>query len=827
MRLKTFLWTQALTLVAFLLPGGMDLHAQAQAPHILFIAVDDLKPTLGCYGDTLAHTPHIDALAARGVTFTNAHCQQAVCAPSRVSLLTSRYPDQTRVWDLNTQMRDMDPDMVTLPQYLIGMGYRTSGTGKVFDSRSVDGNRDAPSWSVSFRNNWDPRYYSPEYGKPVQYFYASAHSRDTVAFLEAEAASQGVSDVFSYVKERYHPSVERAEVPFDAYADGAIANVGLELLEESAASGKPFFLAVGFHRPHLPFNAPGEFWDLWDRSDFSVAPFQEPSQGGPSIAYHNFSELRSYTDIPSSGPLSEDKQLELIHAYYAATAYIDSMVGLLLARLDELGLRENTLVVLWGDHGWHLGDHELWCKHSNFEQATRSPLIIAAPGLDLAGSSSSSPVEFTDIAPTLLELSGIQIPGYFEGESLLPVLEDTLARIREAALSQYPRQGKMGYTLRSERYRYTRWQNDDGSAYARELYDYEEDPLERVNLVTNPMLQDLVTHMDSLLLSRMDVPSTQHKIRFQIFSGDDGRPMEGVNVNMASEALQSDGNGLVGYTHHSGLHQVGFSAEGYLGLDTAFLIDRDTLIQVLLEAEVPSHEVEMVLKDRHSDKHLINALVALDGMEFRSDAQGQLSFRARQGWQVIQIQKTNYAPITDTLQVSRDTSLLYLMEALVASVKVRLLDGSTPVNKATVHMAGQSQETGSLGTATFSDLETGTSYAYQVEKEAYEPVEGQLSLLADTTLHIQLSKVTSFRELNALGGFRAWPNPASRELNLRIAEGTGRGSLCLLDMQGKIILKKDLDEGKHRLNLEVCPRGACVLQFTNEQMNHSSLLLIF
>ena len=223
------------------------------------------------------------------------------------------------------------------------------------------------------------------------------------------------------------------------------------------SAGKPFFLAVGFQRPHLPFNAPKEFWDLYQREDFKLAEFQQQAKNSPSIAYHNFDELRSYTDIPNRGNISAEKQLELIHAYYASISYIDFLVGKLTQRLEELNLADNTIIVLWGDHGWHLGDHNLWCKHSNFEEATRSPLIISYPGQPNAGKTYTHPAEFADIATTLCELSGLKVPVDFEGESLIPAFNNPELKIQEGALSQYPRNQYMGYSLRTERYRYTKW----------------------------------------------------------------------------------------------------------------------------------------------------------------------------------------------------------------------------------------------------------------------------------------------------------------------------------------------------------------------------------
>ncbi|MCK4749323.1 MAG: sulfatase [Bacteroidales bacterium] len=460
--------------ILLLLFPGTHFGQGTDKMNILFIAVDDLKPVLGCYGDTLVHSPNIDAIAGEGMTFTRNYCQQAVCAPSRVSLMTSRYPDQTRVWDLETRMRNMDPGIVSLPQYLRQYGYRTAATGKIFDSRSVDEQRDSPSWSIPWGKPWDIRYYSPVTGKP-SYFYASTKAKDTIALLQAEAVQLGV-DQQTYVRERYFPPFESAKVPVDAYVDGAIAKVGIELMEQLAASGDPFFLGIGFNRPHLPFNAPTQFWDLYNREDFSLAPFRQQATGSPSIAYHTSGELRSYTGIPATGEVPDGTQLELIHGYYAAISWIDHLVGQVMERLNELGLADNTIIVLWGDHGWHLGEKRHWSKSTLWEESTRAPLMIMAPGFK--SGRCSTPVSFLDIYPTLVELAGLEANPDLEGISLVPMMKNTNAERERPALTTH---GKGNHSLRTKRWRYTVY-NDGGE----ELYDHENDVMEWNNLADDP-----------------------------------------------------------------------------------------------------------------------------------------------------------------------------------------------------------------------------------------------------------------------------------------------------------------------------------------------------
>lgn len=463
----------------------------AQELNVLFIPVDDLKPLLGAYGDTLVKTPNIDRLAKSGTVFLNTSCQQAICGPSRASLLTGMYPDQTQVWDLRTKMRDINPDIVTIPQYFKAQGYTTAGVGKTFDSRCVDNGKfmDKPSWSIPYLKVKAKKYANPEVN---------------AAWEKAKKLVEGQQFKVNYMRTKAisdlggplcRPSTESMDVPDETYFDGAHARAGVQLLEQLANEAQPFFLSVGFSKPHLPFVAPKKYWDMYDPNTIPLASFTGQAENSPEIAYKgsNLGEISAYSDIPNEGPLSKDKQIELLHGYMAATTYVDAQVGLLLDALKALGIEDNTLVILWGDHGFHLGDHGLWTKHTNFEQAVRSPLIISAPQ-GLSPNSSNSPTEFVDIFPTLCELTKLEIPSHLPGKSLVPIMKDPSTSIRFAALSQYPRgYRRMGYTLRSERFRYVKWMNinykkgeREGKLIATELYDYENDPLETVNLSKNP-----------------------------------------------------------------------------------------------------------------------------------------------------------------------------------------------------------------------------------------------------------------------------------------------------------------------------------------------------
>lgn len=455
---------------------------QKTKPNILFIAVDDLKPILGCYGNTLVKTPNIDRLAKMATVFNSNYCQQAVCGPTRASIMTGKRPDNTGVWDLKTKMRDVNPDILSLPQHLITQGYSTQGVGKIYDSRCVDDAMDAPSWSVQYYNYFksEDRFYPKDLGAPLSGQYQSPESKKLAEKFRLEAEAKGMSkkEITDYVSKSVKPAVECVDVPDNAYNDGANALRAIEILEKLKSEIQPFFFAVGFSKPHLPFVAPKKYWDLYKREDMPVAAFQEQPKNSVDVAFHNSGEIRAYTDIPPLLSFTDqkeygltlpiDKQKELIHGYYAAISFMDAQVGKVLDKLDALGLTENTIIVLWGDHGWHLGDHNLWCKHTNFEQATRTPLIIAAPGIK--ATTSNAPSEFVDVFPTICDLAGVKIPDVVDGKSLKPLMDKTAQSVKDFSISQYPRSGTkseterqgyasskvMGYSLRDKRYRYTR-----------------------------------------------------------------------------------------------------------------------------------------------------------------------------------------------------------------------------------------------------------------------------------------------------------------------------------------------------------------------------------
>jgi arylsulfatase A-like enzyme len=508
---------------------------QKTKPNILFIAVDDLKPILGCYGNTLVKTPNIDRLAKIGTVFQSNYCQQAVCGPTRASIMTGKRPDNTGVWDLKTKMRDVNPDILSLPQHLISQGYSTQGVGKIYDSRCVDDAMDGPSWSVPYYNYFktEERFYPKDLGAPLSGQYQSPESKKLAEKFRLEAEAKGMSkkEITDYVSKSVKPAVECVDVPDNAYNDGANALRAIEILEKLKSEVQPFFFAVGFSKPHLPFVAPKKYWDLYKREDMPVAAFQEQPKNSVDVAFHNSGELRAYTDIPSLLSFTDqkdygltlplDKQKELIHGYHAAISFMDAQVGKVLDKLDALGLTENTIIVLWGDHGWHLGDHNIWCKHTNFEQATRTPLIISAPGI--ASSASNSPSEFVDVFPTICDLAGVKIPDEVDGKSLKPLMNKSAKSVKDFSVSQYPRSGTkseterqgyasskvMGYSLRDQRYRYTIWMGNDFRStkpfnadliVGTELYDYDKDPNETINVSEDAAYQSVAKDLKAKIL---------------------------------------------------------------------------------------------------------------------------------------------------------------------------------------------------------------------------------------------------------------------------------------------------------------------------------------
>jgi arylsulfatase A-like enzyme len=445
--------------------------------NVLFVPVDDLRPQLGCYGVNWIQTPNIDSLASSGVVMDRAYCQQAVCAPSRASVLSGCRPDTTGIYDLATPLRTAMPEVLTLPQHFKRNGYTTVSIGKVYHHAQDD----LEGWSkppFQSTGDWQGRGYL------------------TDEAIEAMTKHAPVRAARGDTRPGVGPAYEAADVDDEGYHDGLDAGAAIRALRELHEADSPFFLAVGFHKPHLPFNAPKRYWDLYTPTELPLAPNRFEPEGAPSFALTDFGELRGYFGIPREGDIPEDLAQTLIHGYAACVSYMDAQLGRVLAELHRLDLWKDTAVMLWGDHGWKLGEHNSWCKHTNFEIDTRAPLIVRAPGVAAEGAHASGLVEFVDMYPTLCELCGIEVPNHVEGSSFLPLLANPAQEWKPAVFSQYPRGEVMGYTMRTNRYRYTEWKaNKDGSVAAREVYDHESDPQENVNIAesADPNLIDTLS----------------------------------------------------------------------------------------------------------------------------------------------------------------------------------------------------------------------------------------------------------------------------------------------------------------------------------------------
>ncbi|MBM4154612.1 MAG: iduronate-2-sulfatase [Lentisphaerae bacterium] len=467
-------------------PGSASAAAAAAPrPNVLLICVDDLKPLLGCYGDPRVKTPGIDRLAARGVVFERAFCNQAVCAPSRNALMTGLRPATIGIYDLATNFRKAVPDAVTVAQHFKAHGYRTEAMGKIMHVGHGN-HEDAASWTVP---HWKPGggYALPANQEATKQEQARARAAGAPATQPASKAKGA--------------STECADVADNVYGDGQIADEAVRRLQTAAKTpGEPFFMGVGFLKPHLPFCAPKKYWDLYKESDFPLPELRTPPKGAPEFAPTTWGELRAYTDIPRVGDLDDRLTRHLIHGYHAATSFMDAQLARVLDALDATGLAANTIVVLWGDHGWHLGDHGMWCKHTNYEQAARIPLIVAAPGAGRTGVKTGALAETVDLYPTLCELAGLPVPAGLDGRSFVATLKDPAAATKEAVLHVYPRGGGLiGRAVRETRYRLVEWKAPGAPAAdaVLELYDYESDPLETRNLAAEKT--DVVARLRAIL----------------------------------------------------------------------------------------------------------------------------------------------------------------------------------------------------------------------------------------------------------------------------------------------------------------------------------------
>ncbi len=460
MKLLRFLFLTLFVSILLISCGGAK--EKLPKPNVLFIAVDDLRPQLGCYGETLIQSPHIDQLASSGVVFSNAFCNIPVCGASRASLMSGLRPTRNRFIVYSARADVQAPSAVVLSQHFKNNGYYTLANGKIFHEHEDN----TQSWNENWRLQVNDSTYHD---------YILPENR----VLESLVSG---------------PAYECADVPDGDYNDGKTALKSIADMKRLKDLGKPFFLAVGFVKPHLPFNAPKKYWDLYSPSDFSDKASDFWPENAPKQAFMNSGELRTYAGVPKSGPIGDDLEITLQHAYHACVSYTDASVGLLLDALDELGLRENTIVVLWGDHGWNLGEHAIWGKHNSFRTALAAPLIISAP--DMASGTCASLAEFIDIYPTLTELCQLPTPSNLEGKSLVNVLKHPEAKHKDFVISKW----KDGLTINTERYAYTEWRKGDDILNARMLYDLSNDLDQTNNIAELPENKVLVDSLQTLLL---------------------------------------------------------------------------------------------------------------------------------------------------------------------------------------------------------------------------------------------------------------------------------------------------------------------------------------
>jgi len=487
---------RTLYILSLIFFGILSTEAQkSDKPNILLILVDDLKPNLGVYNDPIAISPNIDKLANEGMRFNMAYANQAVCVASRYNMMLGSRSTSTGLYNFGTNFREVIPNAVTLPQYFKNAGYHTESMGKVY--HIGHGNLgDEASWSVPHHEDKVVEYILPESNNREL-------TREEALFENEKLYSDAPINIGSLPRGM---AWEAPDVLDEAYADGRVARHAINRLRElSKDKEQPFFMAVGFVRPHLPFSVPKKYWDMYDRDKLPMPEYEKDPDGAPKFAVKRGGEIYAFKPTPEDdkGLFDEELKRNLIHGYYASISYMDTQLGRVIDKLKRLNLDKNTIIVLWGDHGWHLGDHGIWTKHTNYEQATRIPLLIKAPGITTAGNISNQPVETVDIYPTLADLAGLVKPDGpqpIDGISLKPILKDPSIKIKDHIYHAYERQGNLGEAIRTERYRMVRWINlKDKSKVVYELYDYKKDSNETVNIAKQS--PEIITKLLNMLSS--------------------------------------------------------------------------------------------------------------------------------------------------------------------------------------------------------------------------------------------------------------------------------------------------------------------------------------
>ena len=494
--------------------------SESKQHHVLFIAIDDLRPELGCYGSKIVKSPNIDRLAKEGRQFDRAYCQQSICSPSRASLMTGARPDEIGIIENRAYFRELNPDIITLPQHFIKNGYEAVYCGKIYHGRMTD---DQHSWSrrpawkkLPFKNRPKP------YGLQANLDLLKKN-RIKMTKKYGEDGSRGLV---------HGPAFEAADASDHYFADGFSTQLAIATLKDHLQNNptQPIFLGLGFMKPHLNFVAPRKYWDLYNRDDIKIVEQRTGPKNGAATGLHASFELRTRHGIPKKGPIGNELAKDLLHGYYACVSYVDAQIGLMLEALEETGIRDNTIIVVWGDHGWHLGEMGIWGKATNYEIATRVPLIFWTPEMKDRGKSANGLVELVDLYPTLCDLAGISQPKHLAGRSLVSLLDNPNAEGKEFAVSQFPNPALrewaanplspgmretffgplieevenkikkqqealwdrdlfeshlMGYTIRTERYRLVAWldyRDTEKEPVSLELFDHLNDPNETRNI---------------------------------------------------------------------------------------------------------------------------------------------------------------------------------------------------------------------------------------------------------------------------------------------------------------------------------------------------------
>ena len=475
-----------LAIHAIALIGALPCVLAAKPYNVLLICVDDLRPEMGCYGSTALQTPNMDRLADQGMLFERAYCQESICHASRASFFTGMYPEPHDGYNFRTPVEKGLPGVVNLPALFKNNGYHTVGINKTYHHFWME------------LDNWTENHLSPTPGSDWRNYVTEENQSIQQRLLAEDRALNGAQSRFGPDN---LPAAKAIEIAPDELAHQYIDSDGTALAVRKIRELKdrPFFIAMGYRRPHLPFNAPKRFFDKFPLEEIGVPDNHYPPDGASPHAFMDSFELRAYSDIPDSGPVapSELRMKELLQAYYASVAYIDDLIGQLINELEAQHLADSTIILLWGDHGFKLGEHAEWGKHANFEVDLKAPLIISVPGMD-GSRRSRALVEFVDIYPTLVELCGLQAPVHLEGKSLVPLLNGQRVTHREIAFSRYPRNDRVvGHSIKNDQFRYTRWIDQlTGEVVGRELFDHRVDPDENSSLANHPDLQQVVASMD-------------------------------------------------------------------------------------------------------------------------------------------------------------------------------------------------------------------------------------------------------------------------------------------------------------------------------------------